>query len=90
MFMVFPEEFSHFVAYRGHSCLTFTKNQKGKGAGGTEFWPLLPKDFEERVFSYSCERPQVRLVNLFLSVIRKFFLHLLGFLVLHCFLEAIV
>ena len=30
-------------------------------------------------FSYSCGRPHVQLVNLFLFVICKYFLHLFGF-----------
>ena len=40
--------------------------------------------------SYSCGRPRVQLVNLFLSVICKGFLHLFGFLVLYCFLKALL
>ena len=41
-------------------------------------------------FSYSCGRPHVQLVNLFLSMICKYFLHLFGFSVLHWFFEALL
>ena len=46
--------------------------------------------WEKRFFSYSFGRPHVQFVNLFLSVICKDFLHLSGFLVLHCFFEALL
>ena len=67
-----------------HSFMTFTKSKEGDGVGDTKFWPILAS-----FFSYTCGRPHIQLVNLFLSVIYKNFLHLLGFLVLHCFLEAL-
>ena len=44
--------------------------------------------FGKWFFSYSCGRPHVRLVNLFLSMINKEFLHLFGCLMLHCFRDV--
>ena len=44
--------------------------------------------FGKWFFSYSCGRPHVRLVNLFLSMINKEILHLFGCLMLHCFLDV--
>ena len=41
-------------------------------------------------FSYPCGPPHVQLVNLFLSVICKDFLHLFDFIVLHCFFKALL
>ena len=58
----FTDKFSQYVAYRGHSFMTFTKNKEGEGAGSTKFWPVLLMCF------YSCGRRHVPLVNLFLSV----------------------
>ena len=64
--------------------MTFTKNKEVKGVKCTKFRPILlmvVQGFGGRVFFYSRGRPHVRLVNLFLSVICKDFLHLPGFLV---------
>ena len=65
----FTEEFSQYVACRCHSFMTFTKNKEGEGVGVTKFQPVLLLAFD------SCGRRHVRLVNLFLSVTYKDFLH---------------
>ena len=48
--------------------------------------------FLRKGFFQSCGRPYVRLVNLFLSVVCKDFLHLFGCLVLYCqaFIQALL
>ena len=79
---VFREEFSQYVAYSGHSFITSSKKNEGEVAGNTIF-----SNFDDRcslflgkaIFCYSCGRPHVRLVNLFLSVICKDFLHRFAF-----------
>ena len=37
----FSDEFFQYVAFRGHSFMTSTKNREREGVGGTQFWPIL-------------------------------------------------
>ena len=87
----FRLNFLSYVAYRGHSFMTSTKN-RGERSG----WHKILANFAngcawflgKGFFSYSYGPPRARLINLFLSVIYKDFLLLFGCLLLQCFLEA--
>ena len=63
--------------------MTFTKNNDGESVGGQKILANFPNDcvwfLGNGIFSYSCVRPHVQLVNLFFSVIYKDFLHSTGF-----------
>ena len=68
--------FFQYVAYRGHSFMTFTKNKEREVVWGTECRPVLlmaVHGFWGRVIFYSCGRRHVR--QPFFSVICKDLLH---------------
>ena len=70
--------------------LFITQEQLGKSQSATSTFKYRGSTAAVLVFLTldSCGLPHAQLVNLFLSVISKSFLHLFGCLVLHCFLEA--